>query len=174
MSTGSIRHNIEITDSADAERFVEALEKAKAESEGVMERIVMEGTPLTLEERLERQANEIRTKEQQIEQLKAENDHWQEVYADLHIEYGEQIEAQQQEIKLLNMEIAELREQNQALKAYAENIEADKDAQGEKLKLMETVLKNARTALELLHHMNPEEFCFVFEVRCAIDALLGG
>lgn len=37
MSTGSIRHNIEITDSADAERFVEALEKAKAESEGVME-----------------------------------------------------------------------------------------------------------------------------------------
>lgn len=33
MSTGSIRHNIEITDSADAERFVEALEKAKAESE---------------------------------------------------------------------------------------------------------------------------------------------
>jgi hypothetical protein len=46
--------------------------------------------------------------------------------------------------------------------------------QVEKLKLMETVLKNARTALELLRHMNPEEFCFVFEVRCAIDALLGG
>jgi hypothetical protein len=84
------------------------------------------------------------------------------------------IEAQQQEIRLLSMEIAELRESTQALKAYAENIEADKDAQAEKLKLMETVLKGARTALELLRHMNPEEFCFVFEVRCAIDALLGG
>ena len=33
----------------------------------------------------------------------------------------EEIKAQQQEIKLLNMEIAELREQNQALKAHAEN-----------------------------------------------------
>ena len=85
-----------------------------------------------------------------------------------------QIEAQGDKIIQLSMEIAELRESTQALKAYAENIEADKDAQGEKLKLMETVLKNARTALELLHHMNPEEFCFVFEVRCAIDALLGG
>ncbi|NMB49025.1 MAG: hypothetical protein GX997_00985 [Bacteroidales bacterium] len=65
------------------------------------------------------------------------------------------LEAQQQEIRLLNMEIAELRESTQ---------------------LMETVLKDARTALELLHHMNlnPKEFCFVFEVRCAIDALLGG
>jgi len=39
------------------------------------------------------------------------------------------IEAQQQEIKLLNMEIAELRESNQALKDYAENADADKDEQ---------------------------------------------
>jgi len=37
MSTGSIKHNIEITNPADAERFVEALEKAKAESEEGME-----------------------------------------------------------------------------------------------------------------------------------------
>ena len=229
MSTGSIRHNIEITDSADAERFVEALEKAKAESEGVMERIVMEGTPLTLEERLERQANEIRTKEQQIEQLKAKNDHWQEVCADLHIKYGEQIEAQQQEIDKLQQwvndlqagmyvncvycghrygmendtpvamadvlkrhiehcpkhpmsklkkEIDRLKDENASIRKwnvcekeqYEQLLESDK----RRIELMETVLKNARTALELLHHMNPEEFCFVFEVRCAIDALLGG
>ena len=85
-----------------------------------------------------------------------------------------QIEAQGDKIIQLSMEIAELRESNQALKAYAENIEADKEAQVEKLKLMEAVLKDARTALELLRHMNPKEFCFVFEVRCAIDALLGG
>jgi len=45
MSTGSIKHNIEITDSADAERFVEALEKAKAESEEGMERLTYRTHP---------------------------------------------------------------------------------------------------------------------------------
>jgi predicted XRE-type DNA-binding protein len=74
------------------------------------------------------------------------------------------IEAQQQEIEQLG----------KLHQSRIDSLVADKDAQVEKLKLMETVLKNARTALELLRHMNPEEFCFVFEVRCAIDALIGG
>ena len=39
------------------------------------------------------------------------------------------IEAQQQEIDRLIMEITELRESNQALKDYAENADADKDEQ---------------------------------------------
>ncbi len=141
-----------------------------------MERIVMEGTPLTLEERLERQANEIRTKEQQIEQLKAKNDHWQEVCADLHIEYGEQIEAQQQEIKLLNMEIAELREQNQALKAYAENADADKDEQAGTIMRLANGLKKLRGSLqwlkETIHDLDYK--AWAEDDIGKIDALLGG
>jgi transcriptional regulator of NAD metabolism len=39
MSTGSIKHNIEIANPADAERFVEALEEAERISEEGMERL---------------------------------------------------------------------------------------------------------------------------------------
>lgn len=97
---------------------------------------------------------------------------------------NKRVEAQQQDIEQLkevnrqlmwenisdNMSENITAEQAEQIKALI----ADKDAQAEKLKLMETVLKCARTALESVRRMNPEEFCFVFEVRCAIDALLGG
>ncbi len=113
-----------------------------------MERIVMEGTPLTLEERLEHQANEIRTKEQQIEQLKAKNDHWQEVCADLHIEYGEQIEAQQQEINRLEVQVEAdkdlIRELNNSYINSELNLSAlisDKDEQAGRLMLLNDGIK---------------------------------
>jgi hypothetical protein len=51
------------------------------------------------------------------------------------------IEAQQQEIDILNMGIAELRESNQALKAYAENADADKDEQAGRLMLLNDGIK---------------------------------
>lgn len=99
MSTGSIRHNIEITDSADAERFVEALEKAKAESEEGMERkeiidglkdlikdresFITEGEPESWKtdtdkifehdkQVLEEAINTIEAQQQEIEQLQAQ------------------------------------------------------------------------------------------------------
>lgn len=76
------------------------------------------------------------------------------------------IEAQQQEIDLLIMEITELRESNQALKDYAENADADKDEQAGRLMKMDYLL---RRTLPILEVTNDQQ-----ELIDAINALLGG
>ena len=76
------------------------------------------------------------------------------------------IEALQQEIKLLIMEITELRESNQALKDYAENAEADKDEQAGRLMKMDYLL---RRTLPILEVANDQQ-----KLIEQINALLGG
>ena len=76
------------------------------------------------------------------------------------------IEALQQEIKLLIMEITELRESNQALKDYAENAEADKDEQAGRLMKMDYLL---RRTLPILEVTNDQQ-----KLIEQINALLGG
>ena len=81
-------------------------------------------------------------------------------------EANKQIQAQQQEINLLNMEIAELRESNQALKDYAENADADKDEQAGRLMKMDYLL---RRTLPILAVTNDQQGLIE-----QINELLGG
>ena len=91
-------------------------------------------------------------------------------------EANKQIQAQQQEIKLLNMEIAELREQNQALKAYAENADADKDEQARTIMRLANGLKKLRSSLQWLKETIPnlDYKAWAEDNIGKIDALLGG
>ena len=86
------------------------------------------------------------------------------------------IEAQQQEIDRLNMKIAELREQNQALKAYAENADADKDEQAGTIMRLANGLKKLRSSLqwlkETIHDLDYK--AWAEDNIGKIDALLGG
>ena len=93
-------------------------------------------------------------------------------------EANKQIQAQQQEINLLIMEITELRESNQALKDYAENADADKDEQAGRIMRYDTALKQAKGTLELSKIHIESGFTTVHmkidkSIR-TIDALLGG
>lgn len=97
------------------------------------------------------------------------------VIASSHINAEMNLEAQQQEIKLLNMEIAELRESNQALKDYAENADADKDEQARRIMQYDTVLRRAREALDSARGYTQ----YSADIRAkeaieSIEALLGG
>jgi hypothetical protein len=119
MSTGSIKHNIEITDSADAERFVEALEKAKAESEEGMEisellEIAKKGNLTDCGQR--KCANIIEALQQEIEKLKATLADWK---------YNAKCDAD-----------------------HIAALTADKDEQAGRLMRYDTVLKRAREALK--------------------------
>ena len=86
------------------------------------------------------------------------------------------IEAQQQEIDRLNMKIAELREQNQALKAYAENADADKDEQAGTIMRLANGLKKLRSSLQWLKETIPnlDYKAWAEDNIGKIDALLGG
>ena len=67
------------------------------------------------------------------------------------------IQAQQQEINLLIMEITELRESNQALKDYAENADADKDEQAGTIMRLVEALEEATEDIENLYgHDTPQ------------------
>jgi cell division protein FtsB len=80
----------------------------------------------------------------------------------------ERIEKQQKDNELLLNTNKRLGDRIQALCD-------DKDEQAGWLMRYDTVLKDAREALKLLHpDMNPDEPCFVYETWKAIDALLGG
>ena len=87
------------------------------------------------------------------------------------------IEAQQQEINLLIMEITELRESNQALKAYAENIEADKDEQARKTRQLEEGLRSTLKVLETLNYrggLGLDIHKWLRDEMQTVNALLGG
>lgn len=86
------------------------------------------------------------------------------------------IEAQQQEINLLIMEITELRESNQALKDYAENADADKDEQAGQLRRMDNGVKRLKISLQWLAESvsNPIYKAWAKEKIQLIDAMLGG
>ena len=86
------------------------------------------------------------------------------------------IEAQQQEIDRLNMKIAELREQNQALKAYAENADADKDEQAGTIMRLANGLKKLRSSLQWLKETIPnlDYKAWAEDNIGKIDVLLGG
>ena len=89
------------------------------------------------------------------------------------------MKAQQQEIRLLSMEITELRESNQALKDYAENADADKDEQAGRIMRMENMLYQAKDMLQMgvdyLNHDKPFDPLGSMKIAIkAIDALLGG
>ena len=92
-------------------------------------------------------------------------------------EANKQIEAQQQEINLLIMEITELRESNQALKAYAENIEADKDEQARKTRQLEEGLRSTLKVLETLNYrggLGLDIHKWLRDEMQTVNALLGG
>jgi FtsZ-binding cell division protein ZapB len=92
-------------------------------------------------------------------------------------EANKQIQAQRQEIDLLIMEITELRESNQALKAYAENIEADKDEQARKTRQLEEGLRSTSKVLETLNYrggLGLDIHKWLRDEMQTVNALLGG
>ena len=193
MSTGSIKHNIEITDSADAERFVEALEKAKSESEEGMERLtdrdycgmgICGGTcgvfadcgqcdfrhkinnRLAAYEDTGLTPEQIEAQQQEIDQLKDQNDTLSDT-VNMFAPYiiGKKEAEVVEELK----ELLTLKRKNAALTA-------DKDEQAERIMELDSGLERLRLSLQWLYEINTNRWYkeWAKEKIAEIDALLGG
>jgi|GEM_PF-2187821 len=182
MSTGSIRHNIEITDSTDAERFVEALEKAKAESEEGMESLKTDTDKIFEHDKqvLEEAINTIEAQQQEIEQLQAQLDEWK-YEAKCHMD----------EVAARDKEIERLKAQVDTLSATVNMLAPDEI--GKECRHIEA-LRKAREALDywrelygiglevLNWHMNGDIETFdsfydssgTYEALAEIDKAIGG
>ena len=143
-----------------------------------MERIVMEGTPLTLEERIERQANEIRAKEQQIEAQQQQI----EQLKDRNITYVNENANQAKEIERLNEVIDDFKYEAECDFDHIAALIADKDEQAGRIMRMEDGLEKAKQIFRNIEIITacPETGNERNAMQMAIDghrlmvALLGG